>query len=178
MPPPFCDISATRGYMGEIMLYIRGFRLFPGKSAACFRSCAARSGSPAVPPQAALPSLLIYKEAPCAPEGFCPLTNCPSAHPERSPDPPTGRGSVIFAGNAPFCNAAAPAGLPTVFTLRTDPASYASTKRNLYFHIVSVFLWMHKKRKLLFIFPSQTTEFAQFTPYFCMEAHSSHSYSL
>ena len=154
MPPPFCGISATRGYMGAIMLYIRGFRLFPGKSAACFRSCAV------------LPSLLIYKEAPCAPEGFCPLTNCPSAHPERSSDPPTGRGSVIFAGNAPFCNAAAPAGLPTVFTLRTDPASYASTKRILYFHIVSVFLWMHKKRKLLFIFPSQTTEFAQFTPYF------------
>ena len=154
MPPPFCDISATRGYMGEIMLYIRGFRLFPGKSAACFRSCAA------------LPSLLIYKEAPCTLEGFCPLTNCPSAHTERSPDPPTGRGSVIFAGNAPFCNTAAPAGLPTVFTLRTDPASYTSTKRNLYFHIVSVFLWMHKKRKLLFIFPSQTTEFAQFIPYF------------
>ena len=154
MPPPFCGISATRGYMGAIMLYIRGFRLFPGTSAACFRSCAV------------LPSLLIYKEAPCAPEGFCPLTNCPSAHPERSSDPPTGRGSVIFAGNAPFCNAAAPAGLPTVFTLRTDPASYASTKRILYFHIVSVFLWMHKKRKLLFIFPSQTTEFAQFTPYF------------
>ena len=154
MPPPFCDISATRGYMGEIMLYIRGFRLFPGKSAACFRSCAV------------LPSLLIYKEAPCTPEGFCPLTNCPSAHTERSPDPPAGQGSVIFAGNAPFCNAAAPAGLPTVFTLRTDPASYASTKRNLYFHIVSVFLWMHKKRKLLFIFSSQTTEFAQFTPYF------------
>ena len=154
MPPPFCDISATRGYMGEIMLYIRGFRLFPGKSAACFRSCAA------------LPSLLIYKEAPCTPEGFCPLTNCPSAHTERSPDPPAGQGSVIFAGNAPFCNAAAPAGLPTVFTLRTDPASYTSTKRNLYFHIVSVFLWMHKKRKLLFIFSSQTTEFAQFIPYF------------
>ena len=154
MPPPFCDISATRGYMGEIMLYIRGFRLFPGKSAACFRSCAA------------LPSLLIYKEAPCTPEGFCPLTNCPSAHTERSPDPPAGQGSVIFAGNAPFCNTAAPAGLPTVFTLRTNPASYTSTKRNLYFHIVSVFLWMHKKRKLLFIFPSQTTEFAQFIPYF------------
>ncbi len=36
--------------MGEIMLYIRGFRLFPGKSAACFRSCAARSASSAVPP--------------------------------------------------------------------------------------------------------------------------------
>ena len=154
MPPPFCDISATRGYMGEIMLYIRGFRLFPGKSAACFRSCAA------------LPSLLIYKEAPCTPEGFCPLTNCPSAHTERSPDPPAGQGSVIFAGNAPFCNTAAPAGLPTVFTLRTNPASYTSTKRILYFHIVSVFLWMHKKHKLLFIFPSQTTEFAQFTPYF------------
>lgn len=154
MPPPFCGISATRGYMGAIMLYIRGFRLFPGKSAACFRSCAV------------LPSLLIYKEAPCAPEGFCPLTNCPSAHTERSPDPPTGRGSVIFAGNAPFSNTAAPAGLPTVFTLRIDPASYTSTKRILYFHIVSVFLWMHKKRKLLFIFPSQTTEFAQFTPYF------------
>lgn len=82
------------------------------------------------------------------------------------PDPPTGRGSVIFAGNAPFCNTAAPAGLPTVFTLRTNPASYTSTKRNLYFHIVSVFLWMHKKRKLLFIFPSQTTKFAQFIPYF------------
>lgn len=154
MPPPFCGISATRGYMGAIMLYIRGFRLFPGKSAACFRSCAA------------LPSLLIYKEAPCTPEGFCPLTNCPSAHTERSPDPPAGQGSVIFAGNAPFCNTAAPAGLPTVFTLRTNPASYTSTKRNLYFHIVSVFLWMHKKRKLLFIFPSQTTEFAQFIPYF------------
>ena len=154
MPPPFCDISATRGYMGEIMLYIRGGWLFPGKSAACFRSCAA------------LPGLLIYKEAPCAPQGFCPLTHCPSAHPERSPDPPTGRGSVIFAGNAPFCNAAAPAGLPTVFTLRSDPASYTSTKRILYFHIVSVFLWMHKKCKLLFIFPSQTTEFAQFIPYF------------
>lgn len=166
MPPPFCGISATRGYMGAIMLYIRGFRLFPGKSAACFRSCAA------------LPSLLIYKEAPCTPEGFCPLTNCPSAHTERSPDPPAGQGSVIFAGNAPFCNTAAPAGLPTVFTLRTNPASYTSTKRNLYFHIVSVFLWMHKKRKLLSIFPSQTTEFAQFIPYFCMEAHSSHSYSL
>ena len=142
IPPPFCDISATRGYMGEIMLYIRGFRLFPGKSAACFRSCAV------------LPSLLIYKEAPCTPEGFCPLTNCPSAHTERSPDPPAGQGSVIFAGNAPFCNTAAPAGLPTSFTLRTDPASYTSTKRNRYFHIVSVFLWMHKKRKLLFIFPS------------------------
>lgn len=154
MPPPFCGISATRGYMGAIMLYIRGFRLFPGKSAACFRS------------RAVLPSLLIYKEAPCTLEGFCPLTNCPSAHTERSPDPPTGQGSVIFAGNAPFCNAAAPAGLPTIFTLRTDPASYTSTKRILYFHIVSVFLWMHKKRKLLFIFPSQTTEFAQFTPYF------------
>ena len=118
------------------------------------------------PGQAALPPLLIYKEAPCTLEGFCPLTNCPSAHTERSPDPPTGRGSVIFAGNAPFCNTAAPAGLPTVFTLRSDPASYTSTKRILYFHIVSVFLWMHKKRKLLFIFPSQTTEFAQFTPYF------------
>lgn len=34
--------------MGEIMLYIRGFRLFPGKSAACFRSCAV------------LPSLPLY----------------------------------------------------------------------------------------------------------------------
>lgn len=36
--------------MGEIMLYIRGFRLFPGKSAACFRSCAA------------LPSLLYIRK--------------------------------------------------------------------------------------------------------------------
>ena len=166
MPPPFCGISATRGYMGAIMLYIRGFRLFPGKSAACFRSCAV------------LPSLLIYKEAPCAPEGFCPLTNCPSAHPERSPDPPTGRGSVIFAGNAPFCNAAAPAGLPTVFTLRTDPASYTSTKRILYFHIVSVFLWMHKNASYYSFSRHKRLNLPNSPHIFCMAAHSSHSYSL
>lgn len=36
--------------MGEIMLYIRDFRLFPGESAACFQSRAARSGNSAVPP--------------------------------------------------------------------------------------------------------------------------------
>lgn len=166
MPPPFCGISATRGYMGAIMLYIRGFRLFPGKSAACFRNCAARS------------SLLIYKEAPCTLEGFCPLTNCPSAHTERSPDPPTGQGSVIFAGNAPFCNAAAPAGLPTVFTLRSDPASYTSTKRILYFHIVSVFLWMHKNASYYSFSRHKRLNLPNSPHIFCMEAHSSHSYSL
>lgn len=166
MPPPFCGISATRGYMGEIMLYIRGFRLFPGESAACFRSCAV------------LPSLLIYKEAPCAPEGFCPLTNCPSAHMERSPDPPTGQGSVIFAGNAPFCNAAAPAGLPTSFTLRTDPASYTSTKRILYFHIVSVFLWMHKNASYYSFSRHKRLNLPNLSHIFCMAAHNFHSYPL
>ena len=152
--------------MGEIMLYIRGFRLFPGKSAACFRSCAV------------LPSLLIYKEAPCAPEGFCPLTNCPSAHPERSSDPPTGRGSVIFAGNAPFSNTAAPAGLPTVFTLRIDPASYTSTKRILYFHIVSVFLWMHKNASYYSFSRHKRLNLPNLSHIFCMAAHNFHSYPL
>ena len=171
MPPPFCGISATRGYMGAIMLYIRGV-------SGCFPGNPPPVSGTVQPGQAALPPLLIYKEAPCTLEGFCPLTNCPSAHTERSPDPPTGRGSVIFAGNAPFSNTAAPAGLPTVFTLRIDPASYTSTKRILYFHIVSVFLWMHKNASYYSFSRHERLNLPNSPHIFCMEAHSSHSYSL
>ena len=176
MPPPFCGISATRGYMGEIMLYIRGFRLFPGKSAACFRNCAARSGSPAVPPQAALPSLLIYKEAPCAPEGFCPLTNCPSAHPERSPDPPTGRG--YFCRKCTILQCSSSCGIAHCLHTAVRSGFIHLHKRILYFHIVSVFLWMHKNASYYSFSRHKRLNLPNSPHIFCMEAHSFHSYSL
>lgn len=164
--------------MGKIMLYIRGFRLFPGESAACFRSCAARSGSPAVPPQAALPSLLIYKEAPCTLEGFCPLTNCPSAHTERSPDPPTGRGSVIFCRKCTILQCK---------LLRDCPLSsdceqirlHTPLQKEFCIFILFLFFFGCIKNASYYSFSRHKRLNLPNSPHiFCMAAHSSHSYSL
>ena len=170
MPPPFCGISATRGYMGAIMLYIRGFRLFPGKSAACFRNCAARSGGPA--------ALLIYKEAPCTLEGFCPLTNRPSAHTERSPDPPTGRGALFLQEMRHFvmqqllrdCPLSSHCGQ---IRLHTPP------QKEICIFILFLFFFGCIKNASYYSFSRHKRLNLPNSPHiFCMEAHSSHSYSL
>lgn len=165
MPPPFCDISATRGYMDEIMLYIRGFRLFPGKSAACFRSCAV------------LPSLLIYKEAPCTLEGFCPLTNCPSAHPERSPDPPTGRG--YFCRKCAILQCSSSCGIAHCLHTADRSGFIHLHKKNSVFSYCFCFFFGCTKNASYYSSSRHKRLNLPNSPHiFCMEAHSSHSYSL
>lgn len=169
MPPPFCGISATRGYMGAIMLYIRGFRLFPGKSAACFRNCAARSGSSAAPPyirKLMCPGrILSFDKLPIRTHGTLPRPS-------------------HWSGKRYFCRKCT---ILQCKLLRDCPLSshcgqirlHAPPQKEFCIFILFLFFFGCIKNASYYSFSRHKRLNLPNSPHiFCMEAHSSHSYSL